>query len=580
MSDYSFVEVVISGDSHLVISADRRAYDRIIGGLKGPLDERVTDKYKESFIQRVNEADESWFPARIVYGQEAPLYYVKASKQGNNMVKLTFVWLDELLASHYELGRQNASYRAQLDLYEDVYFEYDPETEVVNVFNTDAAKFDSGLYTIDEFQDLLCEGIPAKSQKTVRGFIGQMKTKTGRFSARVDANVLNGETGYNVSQMEGAYVFYYQGKESVVGHIHLGNGRGKMVAASIKHDSLTGLVDKADITRIAQERIDDRNLAGTTLAIIDIDFFKNVNDTFGHQYGDTVIRRVADIINTEVGSSGIAGRIGGDEFLIVFYNIEDEESLREHLRRIRDVVKESFSEKSIDGKNQITLSIGTATFPKDAASYEDVFMLADYCLYVAKDKGRNRYVIYTPEKHGSFEQIKEKTMSTRKIGDRGDISYGDILLNMFDITLHGTGAPYETFMDEFALAFGLQKISLFVGPPFEHRYSAGNDPVYKDRPLDMMKGFLNSEAKEKFMAGRDFVVINKIDHLPPQAEAFRMHLKDLGVLSFIIMRFYDLDHRECVLLMSSLGKYIQWNETHFKYYRAFTDVLACYHLEK
>ncbi len=82
------------------------------------------------------------------------------------------------------------------------------------------------------------------------------------------------------------------------------------------------------------------------------------------------------------------------------------------------------------------------------------------------------------------------------------------------------------------------------------------------------------------MAGRDFVVINKIDHLPPQAEAFRMHLKDLGVLSFIIMRFYDLDHRECVLLMSSLGKYIQWNETHFKYYRAFTDVLACYHLEK
>ena len=101
----------------------------------------------------------------------------------------------------------------------------------------------------------------------------------------------------------------------------------KTNANSIKHDSLTGLVDKTDIIRIAKERIDDRRLEGTTLAIVDIDFFKAINDTYGHQFGDEVIKRVADIISKETGNEGIAGRFGGDEFLIVFYNIQREEEI-------------------------------------------------------------------------------------------------------------------------------------------------------------------------------------------------------------------------------------------------------------
>ncbi|WP_022765929.1 GGDEF domain-containing protein [Butyrivibrio sp. XPD2006] len=576
MKDYSFIEVVLTDDSHVLLECDDKARKIFSGINDGALEERVTDKYRENFVKKLELADGKWFPARIIIGDETPLFYIKAlRKKGSSNIKLILVSLDELLETHDELIRLSSSLRAQLDLYEDVFFEYDPETDVVGVFNTDIAKFDAGLYSSEEFEALLCDGIPVKSQKAVKNFIGQMKSKTGRFSSRVDSNVLNDDSGYTVSLMEGAYVFFYKGTESVVGHIHVGNGNGKIVASSIKRDSLTGLVDKADITRIAQERIDDRKLEGTTLAIIDIDFFKNINDTYGHQFGDTVIKRVADIIAAEVGNSGIAGRFGGDEFLVVFYNVEDETDLRDHLRRMFDVVKESFPDKGADGNSPLTLSIGTATYPKDATSYEDVFMVADYCLYLAKEKGRNRYIIYTPEKHASFDEIMAKTMTTRKFNDRGELSYGDMLINMFDTVLHGPGASVENLIDEFAVNFGIQHIQLFVGKPFEFRYSAGTDNICDTASRDMLTGFLNSPVKDKYMAGRKFIVVNKIDHMPPQAEAFKIHLKEIGVYSFMFICFSDADDNECVMLISSIGKYTQWNEMHYKYYRGFGDILAC-----
>ena len=580
MKDYSFIEVVISGDSHVIISADPKLYEVIPSGLDGAFEECVTERYKNNFVEKLAEADDTWFPARIISGEQTPLFYISASKQKDEMIKLVMVSLDELLDTHNELIRLSSSYRSQLDLYEDVFFEYDPETGIVNVFNTDVARFDAGLYTIDEFEALLSDGLPHKCQKAVRDFVGQIKSKTGRFSARVDANVISDDDGYTVSQMEGAYVFYYKGKESVVGHIHVGNGKGKVVASSIKHDSLTGLVDKADITRIAQERIDDRRLQGTTLAIVDIDYFKNVNDTYGHQFGDVVIKRVAEIISTEVGNCGIAGRFGGDEFLIVFYNIEDEAALRKDLRRIKKMVSETFPDKGVDGQTPLTLSIGTATFSKDADSYDDIFMLADYCLYMAKDKGRNRYVIYTPEKHGNLEEIRDKAMTSKKFNDRGELSYGDMLISMFDTVLHGPGASVKNMMDEFAINFEIQHLQLFAGKPYEFMYSTGTDAIANSMSTDMLKAFLNSEAKDKYMAGRNFIVVNKIEYMPPQAEAFKKHLRDIGVYSFMFICFIDKDGNDCVMLISSIGKYTQWNEMHYKYYRSFGDILACCNCKK
>ncbi len=494
-------------------------------------------------------------------------------KENSTMIRLVMVSIDDLMGAYALLNRNINSYRAQLELYEDLFFEYNPSLDIVKVFNTEQAMIDSGVYSLEDFEDYLLKNAKGRHRQTVKSFIGQIRSKTGRYSARVDANLLNDDPNVAYTQMEEAFVFYDKETDGVVGHIHLGNVKGVTKATSIKHDSLTGLVDKTDIIRIAKERIDDRRLNGTTLAIIDIDFFKSINDTYGHQVGDEVIKKIADIISTEVGNEGISGRFGGDEFLVVFYSIQEEDELRSVLKNIKNMVSATFPNSGIDENTPLSVSIGSATYPKDADNYEDIFLLADYCLYMAKDKGRNRYVIYTLEKHGTLESIRQKRLNVKKINER-DLPLGDVIVKMFDMTLHGTGSSPEHFMDEFAEAFELQHITLFVGDPFFCRYSAGTDVIRDQSAKDFFTGILNSEGREKYFSDQNFIVVNRIENLPPYASSVREFLKELGVYSYVMIRFRDKEKRPCVLIIASVGKFTQWNQTHYKFYRAFTDLLG------
>ena len=79
-----------------------------------------------------------------------------------------------------------------------------------------------------------------------------------------------------------------------------------------------------------------------TIAIIDIDDFKSVNDTYGHMFGDEVLRDVAGILKNTVGRNGLCGRIGGDEMFIVMEHLEDDESIRTVFRTIKNNVSWSY----------------------------------------------------------------------------------------------------------------------------------------------------------------------------------------------------------------------------------------------
>ena len=438
MKDSNFHEIIISAEDHRMISADAKAYNIIGSDIYTAFEDYVTPEYRDNFVKKLEELDDNWFPARIKSTGDRNLYYIRAvRKENTNMIRLTLVNIDELMGSYSRINRDLNSIRAQLELYEDVFFEYNPSLDIIKVFNTEQASFDAGIYALSDFEEFLLERAKGRHRQTVRSFIGQIRSKAGRYTARVDANLLNDDANVTYTSLEESFVFYDKETEGVVGHIHLGTNKGKTTATSIKHDSLTGLVEKADIIRIAKERIDDRMLAGTTLAIVDIDYFKSINDTYGHQFGDEVIKKIADIVSTEVGNDGISGRFGGDEFLIVFYNIQNEDELRATLKSIKNMVSATFPNSGIDDNTPLSVSIGAATFPKDADSYEDIFLLADYCLYMAKDKGRNRYIIYTLEKHGTLETIRQKRQSIKHINER-NLSYGDIIVKMFDMTLHGT----------------------------------------------------------------------------------------------------------------------------------------------
>jgi diguanylate cyclase (GGDEF)-like protein len=578
MDNINLREIVISADSHSIISADSGSYGIVKSDTLDSFENYVTKEYREDFLNNIALAKDSWFPTKMITDHGEEMFYVRASKTaGTGMIKLMVANIEELMEAHYKLVHQVSANNAQLNLYEDVFFEYDPSSGLVEVSNTDITDFDSGTYSLYEFETLLCKRAGSRQIHIIKGFIGQIESKVGRFSVRIDANILNDDTSVTYTSLEGAFVFFDKERDGVVGHIHLGRTKGRAYAASIKHDSLTGLVDKTDIIRIAKERVDERRLEGTTFAIIDIDFFKNINDTYGHQYGDEVIKKIADIISSEVGNDGISGRYGGDEFLVVFYNITSEDELRIKLKNIKNMVSATFADKGPDESIPLSVSIGAATFPKDADNYDDLFMLADYCLYIAKDKGRNRYVIYTFIKHGTLESIRLKRLGARKINGR-DLSGGEVIVKMFDMTLHSNGSTPEHFMDEFIETFELQHVSLFVGEPYKHRYSTGLNVIRDKNAIDFALGVLNSDAKNRFLGDRDFVVVNRIDALPPQANSVKEFLRELGVFSYVLLRFHDRDGRECILMIASVGKLTQWNQMHYKFYRALTDLLSLYSL--
>lgn len=164
-------------------------------------------------------------------------------------------------------------------------------------------------------------------------------------------------------------------------------------------DPLTRLYNKAYIQNMAKQAVGNRNGSHSAIFIMDIDNFKEINDSFGHMYGDEVLSRVAGVVLDVLADNGVAGRIGGDEFMGIIYNVKDKEMVRHILRSIRSSVEYLYSD--VAGVN-VTCSIGAARCPEDGDSYDELFNCADKCLYIAKEKGKNRYIIYQEELHGTI----------------------------------------------------------------------------------------------------------------------------------------------------------------------------------
>ncbi|MEZ4762351.1 MAG: sensor domain-containing diguanylate cyclase [Calditrichia bacterium] len=143
---------------------------------------------------------------------------------------------------------------------------------------------------------------------------------------------------------------------------------------------------------ISRARRDGSQLS---LLILDVDYFKNYNDTLGHPAGDDVLRKVSKILQTSVRDNDIVARYGGEEFAVILSGAEKQGAIK-LAERIRAKVEDaSFYKEEIQPSGQLTISLGVASFPDDAIREEDLIQNADKALYQAKKNGRNRVVAYT-----------------------------------------------------------------------------------------------------------------------------------------------------------------------------------------
>ncbi|MEK8131171.1 sensor domain-containing diguanylate cyclase [Paenibacillus filicis] len=158
-------------------------------------------------------------------------------------------------------------------------------------------------------------------------------------------------------------------------------------AAQAKTDPLTGLTNRRTMDSYTGLWVKERRPFG--MMALDIDRFKSVNDTYGHQTGDEVLKMLASRMIAATEPTDICCRYGGEEFIILL----PDTSLEEVYRRAESIRSSMATSASPTGK-PVTVSIGIAGYPSDSTNIQELFQFADRALYQAKQSGRNRVVIH------------------------------------------------------------------------------------------------------------------------------------------------------------------------------------------
>lgn len=168
-------------------------------------------------------------------------------------------------------------------------------------------------------------------------------------------------------------------------------------------DTLTQIPNRLSLTQFltnAFERFSE-NQEPFSVLMMDIDFFKKVNDTYGHDVGDKVLIQVSEKIKVKFRSTDIFARYGGEEFIAVLTNIEPEIALKTAKRVLRDMNESPLTIQE-DIILPITVSIGISQAQPEDQEYNDVVLRSDKALYIAKEKGRNQIAIYTNNEIHSY----------------------------------------------------------------------------------------------------------------------------------------------------------------------------------
>lgn len=174
------------------------------------------------------------------------------------------------------------------------------------------------------------------------------------------------------------------------------------------HDSLSGLPNRHHFVERLQEALDglvqSRNNGRVVVAYIDVDRFKDVNDTMGHAAGDTLIMAVAERLRTALAAEDFLARFGGDEFAVMHRSsdLQAVENLCDRMRRAFDAPFDVYGQHI-----RMTASIGVATAPEHGFSPQELMRHADIALYQGKNQGRDRAMVFCAEMAAEVEQRRE-----------------------------------------------------------------------------------------------------------------------------------------------------------------------------
>lgn len=500
----------------------------------------------------------------------------KGMVENRRNIGVEIIDIDESVGD-YETAMDSLSrVRLLMSLTDEFAFIYDKETNMFKMFKYD--RFNRIiLYDMDIDQwkrEMLSRSYVKYDEKAMLDtLVLNMKTYADSFSIKMNCAIRTQSDIFEAVRFIGTVHNESSGNKIIVGRVVSDESVGHASTAmeimnELQYDSLTGVYNKKTITEYAKKRISEEKEKRIVIAILDVDHFKSVNDTFGHLYGDKVLARVGGRLKEIVGEDGVIGRIGGDEFMIVFNGLDDDQVLRGMLRAIRTQIKWEFAE---DFENlSITCSIGASIFPVNGRDYEDLLKKADCCLYIAKEKGRDRYVFFRDEMHrASYEAMLNKNQLNAMKNPREIRELKNVASFMENAMTDSRKAILDA-MRHMKDTFGIDNINIYYGEGMKKVYSFGSDiPEAKDAM------YVFSEEFQKLMGENErFLQIGFADTFSDITPDFCGRMKAERIASTIQCYIGDKRNIKGLVTFNKCREASQWANYEIDCARIFAAVLS------
>lgn len=370
-------------------------------------------------------------------------------------------------------------------------FEYEPQTDVFVSYNGDF-----GLEKrIPDFLSYLEteSGVHPEDRWKVREFF------EGKFRGEVAIRFQDETGGERRQVLNSVFLKGDGGTEDVIlGVIRdqtMEQEREALLEHQAKRDSLTGLYNQRFGRELINEYLMQKTpMASCGLMVLDIDYFKNVNDTYGHLFGDQVLAALAGLLRMIFDKKDILMRAGGDEFAVLLKDISHAVLVRRAIQLMEEVRQLKFPGEDYS----MTCSVGICFLPENVAgySYEQLFANADWALYRAKETGRNRFVFCD-----NLYRYEEAKISEMPETDQVDTRYlhNDVVSTAFEI--FEKTSSFQTAMDlllkVIGIRFGLDRIT--VVRTDIRAQKAGKEMGWQAEGVKDVLGAPGSFTKEDFL---------------------------------------------------------------------------------
>lgn len=371
-------------------------------------------------------------------------------------------------------------YHELMTLSTQMFFEYQLDTDELKIYYYMNEKNYPVLQRKLEDVEKTVDGkrnISDKSKAEFDVLVNSLRNGVDRFDMHVNSEVLDNDNGHiGRCNVKGSTLYDNGEKIMVVGIIVPANSANMPKSYYLTDGALdpgTGILNKRAINEYALDRLQKckKENKRMYMAIMDIDDFKLVNDKCGHLVGDEVIFKVAEIFKSVIGSRGMMGRFGGDEFMIIIDGVETEEELKRILKTISK--HEAWAFRSLKDRMIVTTSCGIACYPTDGNSYEEIFLKADRALYIAKEKGKNRYIIYDDKKHGKMAGSRNLVRNSGLKAIASSEKKTEIMSEiMLDLHRNGKSALVNA-MEKMMSYFDIDGVAIYQGNRMKRVMSKG-----------------------------------------------------------------------------------------------------------